>query len=183
MKKSKIKKRIEKAIFPHKLCRVYFKYDIYYRYYYPLEVGEDLFLCAEEDDFILNGYTIRRFKDVTKVEWKKDKCSEINEKEGILDDLTCPEINMFNWKSVLISLQKMGKNIIVEKEDLDKKECYFAIGRIIKVKNKKVRFREFDADGIWQDDLLDIPFSQITSVTFNSRYVEVFSKYLSEPDK
>lgn len=35
-----------------------------------------------------------------------------------------------------------------------------------------------DADGVWIDELFEMPFSQITSITFGSRYVEVFSKYL-----
>ena len=39
-------------------------------------------------------------------------------------------------------------------------------------------FKHFDADGIWQDELLEIPFSQITTVVFGSRYVETLSKYV-----
>ena len=42
----------------------------------------------------------------------------------------------------------------------------------------RVFFKHFDADGIWQDECYEIPFSQITSVTFASRYVDIFSKYV-----
>ena len=48
----------------------------------------------------------------------------------------------------------------------------------MKVLKNKVLFRHFDADGIWQDEPYEILFSQITTVTFGSRYVEVFSKYV-----
>ena len=71
-----------------------------------------------------------------------------------------------------------GKNIIVEKESLNNDEWKFAIRHIEKVLKNKVLFKYFDADGIWQDELLEIPFSQITTVKFGSRYVETFSKYV-----
>lgn len=72
----------------------------------------------------------------------------------------------------------MNINIIVEKESLNDDECEFAIGKIVKVLKTKVIFKGFDADGVWQEDFYEIPYSQITSVTFASRYVDVFSKYV-----
>ena len=35
-----------------------------------------------------------------------------------------------------------------------------------------------DADGIWEEELYEIPYNKITSVSFDTRYVNVFSKYL-----
>lgn len=177
MKKSEMKEIIKKAIYPHLICRTYFKYDFTYRYYFPLKVSEKLFLGAEEDDFLLDGYSIRRFQDLTRVEIKDDKCLEIATKEGLLDELFVPNVDISDWKTVFTSLQTIGKNIIVENESIYADECELVIGRITKVLSDKVRIREFDADGIWRDEW-DIPFSQITSVTFGSRYVETFSKYL-----
>lgn len=141
-------------------------------------VGERLFLGAEEDDFILDGYSIRRFKDVEKVEIKDDKCLEIDYAEGLLENLVIPSVDITDWKTSLMSLQKIGKNIIIEKESPNQDEVEFAIGRVIKVLKNKVVFKAFDADGIWEDELWEISFPQITSITFGSRYVEVFSKYL-----
>ena len=80
--------------------------------------------------------------------------------------------------SAASTLAEMGFNIIVERESLIDDECEFAIGKIDKVLKTKVLFKHFDADGIWQDDCYEIPYSQITSVTFASRYVDVFSKYV-----
>lgn len=178
MKKSEIKDLMKQAIEPHKICRAYLKYDAYYWYLFPLLVGERLFLGAKEDDFILDGYSIRRFKDVTKAEIKDDKCLKINIAEGVVACLVTPEIDITNWKTALTSLQNDGINIIIEKESLQEADTEFAIGRVIKVLKNKVLFKAFDADGIWDDDLLEIPFPQITSITFGSRYVDVFSKYL-----
>ena len=92
--------------------------------------------------------------------------------------MTLPDLDLTDWHSVFLSLQRIGKNIIVEKESLDEDEWEFAIGHIEKVLKNKLLFKHFDADGIWQEELLEIPFSQITTVKFGSRYVETFSKYI-----
>jgi hypothetical protein len=141
-------------------------------------MSDKLFLVAQLDDFIINGFTIRRFCDLTKVQLYEDKRNEIIKAEGILDGIFAPEIDLTDWHGAFLSLQKIGKNIIVEKDSLDEDEEEFFIGRIEKVLKNKVLFRDFDVNGIWQEDLLEIPFSQITSVSFDSRYVTVFSKYV-----
>lgn len=178
MTKAEIRKVIRDSVEPHQICRIYLKYDYYYRYYFPLIVSEKLFLGAEEDDFILDGYCIRRIRDVEKAEIKDDKCLEINIAEGILENLMIPNVDITEWKTALISLEAMKINIIIENESLNDNDAEYVIGRIIKVMSSKVIFKEFDADGEWQDQLIEIPYTQISSVTFGSRYVEVFSKYV-----
>ena len=178
MKKSDIKKIIRDAIRPVELCRVFFKYDHNYRYIIPLSLSDKLFLAANEDDFIIDGFTVRRFQDVKKVEIKKDKCTEIIKAEGILDKIDVPDIDITDWHSAFDSLSKLDINIIVERESLGADDSEFAIGKIVRVLRSKVIFKHFDSDGIWQDEYYEIPYSQITSVTFSSRYVEVFSKYV-----
>lgn len=178
MKKSEIKEIVRSAIEPKKLCRMFFRYDANYFYYFPFQASDKLFLGAEEDDFIIDGFSVRRFCDLTKVQTKNDKCVEILEAEKILDGISAPELDLTDWHSTFICLEQLGKNIIVEKESIDPEESEFAIGRIEKVLKNKVRFRHFDADGIWEEEFREIPFSQITSVTFGSRYVEIFSKYI-----
>lgn len=131
MTKTQIKELLERAIEPHKICRVFLRYDTFYRYYFPLITGNQLFLGAEEDDFILDGYSIRRFKDVVKAEIRDDKCLEIDTAEGLLDHLIIPDIDITNWQTSLLSLQIMGKNTIIEKESLNENEREFTIGRIL----------------------------------------------------
>ncbi len=178
MKKSEIKALIASAVEPRELCRVFFNYDYSYTYYFPLIVSDKLFLGANEDDFILDGFSIRRFRDVKRAELKDDKCIEIIKAEGILDGLQIPDVDVTDWYSVFMSLARLNLNIIIEKESLDDDEWEFAIGRIEKVLKSKVIFKHFDADGVWQDDFCEIPYSEITSVTFGSRYVNIFSKYV-----
>lgn len=183
MKKSKIKENAAICLKDKRLLRMFFRYDVNYRYYIPLIVGDKLFLGIEEDDFLLDGYAIRRFKDVTKAEIKDDMCERILKAEGLLDNIVTPEIDLSNWETVFQSLQKRDKNIIVEKESLDENECEYVIGRIEKVCKHHAYVRYFDADGIWEPEPYRIPYKEVTSVTFASRYVDTFSKYVGElPD-
>jgi len=178
MKKSEIKNLINTAINTQGMCRVLFKYDMNYSYFFPIKSSERLFLAAVEDDFILDGFSIRKFCDVKAAELKNDKIVEIMKKEGVLEKLATPKIDLTDWYHVFLSLKELGKNIIIEKESLNDDECEFGIGHIEKVLKSKVVFRDFDADSVWQKELWDIPFSAITSVTFSCRYVDIFSKYV-----
>lgn len=178
MKKSEMKELVRNSIETKTLCSMEFKYDHYYLQCFPFQMSDKLFLGANHDDFLLDGFSIRRFCDLTKVQFNDDKRNEILEAEGILDGVSAPDIDLTDWHSVFLSLQRIGKNFIVERESLDEDKWEYAIGHIEKVLKNKILFKDFDANGIWQDDLLEIPFSQITTVTFGSRYVEIFSKYV-----
>jgi hypothetical protein len=180
MTKSEIKSIVNRSVNQRNLCRMFFRYDAYYRYYFPLISNDKLFLGAEEDDFILNGYSIRRYVDLTKVQIKEDKCVEILKSEGIIESIKTPDVDISNWETVFTSLQKMNKNIIVEKESLNEDECEFVIGRIDRAFKKFAYIYHFDADGIWQEEPFKIPYTEITSISFGTRYVEVFSKYLND---
>lgn len=46
----------------------------------------------------------------------------------------------------------------------------------MKIKKASVIFSPLDADGIWQEDV-ELPFSEMTSVTFGDRYSETFGRY------
>jgi hypothetical protein len=161
------------------LCRTFLKYDGFYRYYFPLRMTERFFLGAEEDDFLLDGLCIRLFRDVKKAEIKNDICLDIAKKEGLIDLLTAPEIDLSSWQTIFLGLAEMERNIIVEGETAEHDRAQFAIGRIERVAKNRLFLRHFDGDGIWQNEPYEIPFTEITSVTFGSRYVEIFSKYLA----
>lgn len=178
MKKRKIKKIVNDCLENRKLCRAYCKYDHYYWYLFPLRMNDDLFLSIKEEDFILDGYTIRRFQDVKKAEIKSDKCIEILEKEGIIDSIITPTIDITSWKSAFTDLKEMNQYVIVEQEDINATKSWFVIGSIEGVHKNSVSIRHFDADGIWEKKPHRIPYDEITSLTFDSRYVNFFSKYL-----
>ena len=159
------------------LCRCYFKYDINYFYFYIFDFNNKFFLGLEEDDFITDGFQIRKISDMKKIELKDDKCIEFNRQNKLLDGINVPNININSWKDIFKSLKELNRIIIVEDENINPKECEYAIGKVIKVKDSEVHLKVFDSDGIWLDGYLVIPFRCISSVTFNSRYCVQWEKY------
>lgn len=178
---TKLEKRqiIDACLSPKKLARVYMNYtQNYWYYFFPMESSDTLFLGIEEDDFILDGYSIRRLRDIDKIEIKDDICLEIHRKQGTLEAIVAPDVDITNWETVFTDLKRIGKNIIVERELPDNQDADFWIGRIERVNRTSVLLRCFDGDGIWGDAPVRISYPEITSVTANSRYGSVFSKYL-----
>ncbi|HEX3048515.1 MAG TPA: hypothetical protein VHY08_27445, partial [Bacillota bacterium] len=110
-----------------------------------------------------------------------DKCDEILKQEGLLSRLNVPLIDISDWKRVFESLQRLNQNIIVEKQTINDQDSEFVIGRIVEIYKNFAYVWNFDADGTWEDSPIRVPYSEITNVTFASRYVEIFSKYISEP--
>lgn len=159
---------------PRTLCGVEFEYSDNPVYGFPAAVGEQLFLLAEEDDFVLDGFTVRRLRDIYEFKSKKGMYQQISEAEG-LTRFEAPAVDISDWRSVFLSLQKLRKNVIVENEYGD---GFFRIGRIEEVAEDHVLLRHYDADGIWQEEPARIEYREVTSVTFGSRYVEIFSKYV-----
>lgn len=172
MKKSKKLKRLLNLLGSYNFGRCYFKYDAYYRYFYILDCTEKIFLGAEEDDFLLNGFHIRRISDMKKIVIKDDLCVKINRENKLLESIRKPDIDLSSWKKLFKSLKKLNCFLIIENEYSD----MFYIGSIEKVKKNLVVFHPFDADGTWLDSV-EIPYKKITSIIFGDRYSEAFEEY------
>ena len=174
MKKQEKIDLIQKAIQETVICRCYFVYDQNYFYYYPNAVNDKFFLGQEEDDFMLDGYCIRKISQLKKIEIKDDKCQEINKLFGIADQVVDPGIDISSWQSIFESLSKLDTYIQIE----DAFGEQFAIGIIQKVLKDKLYFKHFDADGIWDEADLEIRYSQITSVCWGTRYAQYWKRYM-----
>jgi len=73
------------------------------------------------------------------------------------------------------SLKNENKNIIIECETLETGS--FIIGSIEQITNESVFIRYFNAVGFFDEELTKIDFSSITKITFDDRYIDIFSKY------
>ena len=174
MKKQEKIDLIKKGIDEKLICRCYFTYDENYYYYYPNAVNDKFILGQKEDDFILDGYSIRKISHLKKVQIKDDKCGEINKMLGVTEQICNPGIDISSWKSIFEDLSKLDVYLIIENEI----DGEFAIGKIEKVLKNKLYFQPFDADGVWDEDGLEIPYSKITSVTWGDRYSKYWQMYL-----
>lgn len=108
-----------------------------------------------------------------KAEIKNDVCEEINRLNGVAEQIKAPQIDISSWQSIFNSLRECGEWAIVENENED----IFHIGIILKAGKNKLTMREFDADGKWQEET-KIPYKEITSVSFKTRYIDNWRKYL-----
>lgn len=174
MKKQEKLDVIQKGIEETALCRCYFTYDSNYFYYYPNAVNDKFLLGQKEEDFLLNGYCIRKISHLKKVEIKDDKCNEINRMFGITEQVKHPSIDISSWQTIFKALAQLDTYVIIEDELHDQ----FAIGVIEKVFKDKLYFKPFDADGVWDEDGLEIRYSQITCVQWGVRYAEYWKRYL-----
>lgn len=155
------------------ICRCFYEYDKSYWYYYINDFNDKFVLGQEENDFELNGYTIRNLDELKKAEIKNDVCEEINRLNGVAGQIKAPEIDISSWQSIFNSLLECGEWVIVENEN----DEIFHIGTILKAGKNKLTMREFDADGKWQEET-KIPYKEITSVSFKTRYIDNWRKYL-----
>lgn len=174
MKKQEKIDLLRRGIDETAICRCYFTYDPNYFYYYPNAVNERFILGQEEDDFILDGYCIRKISQLKKVEIKDDKCSEINRLFGITDQIAPPNVDIGSWQSIFQSLASKEQYVEIE----DAINGLFVIGVIEKALKDKLYFKSFDADGIWDEDSVEIRYSTITSVKWGTRYAEYWKRYL-----
>lgn len=88
-----------------------------------------------------------------------------------------PSINCVdNWENVLMELYNLGKNIIVECESKESEEFY--IGKIINVDKKSLSLLYFNGAGEWDEKPIEILLKDITSINFDSKYINLMSKYL-----
>ena len=163
------------AIGTYQLCECCFNYDSNYWRYYILGVSDKLLIGAKEDDFLLDGFEIRKISDLKKIEISDVLGVKMNEEAQILKDLQVPKIDITSWKSALQSLKDMNAFISIENENA---EDYY-LGYVTEIKKSCVLFNHVDADGVWYENI-EIPYSEITSVSLGNRYSSRWQQYLSE---
>lgn len=178
MKKQEKVDLISSCIGTEQFVRLYFKYDENYWYYYPLKVNEKFVLGLEEDDFLLDGFHVRKISQLVKAEIKDDLCTVINKWNGTFDKVCSSDVDITSWETIFSSPVLRGRFVIVENEI----EWEFYIGLITKAGKNKVSLLTFDADGVWADVPTEIPYSSITHLGWNTRYTENWFEYLKEHD-
>jgi hypothetical protein len=146
----------------------------------PLDISDQFLLMQEEYDFSLDGYVI-----VPKDKFDSIRCAKferaskkILKAEGILgaNNGIQYSVGISSWEALFRSLKKNDQHVIIECEDLD--ESTFTIGPIVRVNKKSVSVLYFDATGQLNDAPTTIPFEDITIVKFDTRYNNIFRKYL-----
>lgn len=175
---NKMIKTLQESINTYDLLKCNFEYSSDNFYYYIYDVNNEFILGLKEDDFIVDGFEIRKMGNLLEVELRDDGCVEINKNNKILDNIQKPNINLKSWFDIFNSLKNLYEIIIVECEEIDPVDSEFIIGKITKINKEYIKFRGFDIYGNWYNEITTIYYDDITSVTFNSRYCNEWKKYL-----
>ena len=178
MKKFEINAVLDEACKQGLHCRMFLKADPNCYSCFPVRAGEDLFIYMEEQDFRLDGYVCRRVKDIVEISSKVDLTDEILKSEGVINEVKDVDIDVSTWEGILSYLSSHKLNAIFESESRDSGMMDYAIGRIEKKDDRYLYVRAFDADGNWEEKPVRIAFSELCSISWGTRYVDIFAKYL-----
>ena len=176
MKKQEKIDLIRSCIGTPAILRMYFTYDDRYWYYYPNAVSDSLVLGQEEGDFLLDGYHVRKLSQLKKVEVKDDLCSEINRWNGVSDTVRNPGVDVSSWASVFSGLMEFGKLVMAE----DAINGQLELGFIRKLMKSGALLETVDADGVWSEDPIFVPYRILTHVAWDTRYTDTWHRYLRD---
>ena len=107
------------------------------------------------------------------------KYHQILVEEGLLNEVQSKyEINLNDWFTLCNDIKKTGLTVTSECEH--PKLQYFCIGELKKVNKKSISIRYFDATGKLDKKNTKHLYEHITKLSFDDRYANIFSKYLTE---
>ena len=146
-----------------------------------LKISDDFILLQETDDFRILGYMIIPIKTIIDVRFNNDDRTyeTILKKEGLLKKLKPKyKIDLTSWMTICDDIKKTGLTIISECEN--PKQDYFCIGKLQKINKATISIRYFNAEGILDKEDTKHKYSEITKLSFDDHYANVFSKYIKE---
>jgi len=146
-----------------------------------LDKSFDFILLQETDEFRVLGYQVIPIQTIKHVRYNKnDKTIQrILKKEGLISEVkTKCKVNLTYWASVMKDIEATGLTIISECEH--PKQNFFCIGHLKRINKKSISIRYFNAQGILDKKNTKHKFEDITKLSFDDRYANVFSKYLTE---
>ncbi|MES2826679.1 MAG: hypothetical protein V4687_00925 [Bacteroidota bacterium] len=150
---------------------------------YIVDYTKEFLVLQETDDFLLQGFKIIPLNTVTKIRYNKiDKCyDKIMRSEKVSDEINYThKVDLTNWSTIFTTIKELGFNVIIKNEHPE--EGTFDIGPIIKITAKSVRIRYFNAEGYLSPYTTKFKWKHISVVTFDDRYINVFSKYLKSSE-
>ena len=54
------------------------------------------------------------------------------------------------------------------------------MGKIVAIEDDTVRFKDVGMDGVWDDEVHDIPYEDITQISYGDNYSKMYYKYVSK---
>lgn len=145
------------------------------------------FLLGDSDEYVLiryvydfnfDGLMVLRKKDISSIETSEtdEFQTQLLKDEGMYEKIDFnSEYDMTSLRSLIVSLAKEYEYFIVEAEDRDEPE--FTIGRIEEIGRQSIFIKYFSGIGRWIDELVEVNYSDITSLQVGSNYLNVYERY------
>ncbi len=149
-----------------------------------VDYSDNFVLLQETDDFEVDGYVAFPIETISEILYSNNDryFDKILHLEGIVDRIENKHrIDLTSWATIFKSVKKLGFNVIIENENPEDET--FDIGPITKITKSSVYVRYFNAKGILNEGTTKINWDLITIVRFDTKYINIFSKYLREPKR
>jgi len=168
---------LKQTIEEQELIALKFKYHPDALFMYSIGVNDKFYFGVEEYDFELSGYQIRKTSDIENFIIVDNYSSKINELEGLKEEIVYYPINLTSFETIFNYLKETDQIISIEREYGDE-DGFFLIGKIVKVTEDEIWFKDFNINGVWNEELNIVPFEIITTIRFNSKYINTWTKYI-----
>ncbi len=148
-----------------------------------LDYSDSLILFQNIYDLMLDGFKVIDRSDIECIEVSDTDIfqKKIMSKEGIMDKVKIPfKINLDSWNKVYEYILNDNKYISIENEDPE--NDFYYIGKIYENREKSVILNHFDGTGQWDEELIEIKYKEITSLSFLSNYINLYEKYVQIGD-
>lgn len=154
-----------------------------------LAQSQELLLIRPDLDFLLDGFTIVRKKDVKRLRHSNSErtIKKIMKAEGFMDNILefQKPLSLVSWTEIFKTLKKYDFHVIVETVEATAKNkegvLHFWIGPIRKVMSEAVSIHNYNNNGLLDAGPTTIKFEEIHTLKFDDRYSTIFRKYLRTP--
>jgi hypothetical protein len=178
MKKSKIKEALTEGVKLKQHLSFLRTFTSRRIHGYVLDFTDDFMLIHQTDDFKLDGFAIlplNTLKEIRHNEYEKMYHYIMNAEE-LLNELGINyTIDLTNWQTIFKSIEKNEKFPVVECEQAWIKR--YLLGKLTKVKKKKVEMLYLEANGIFEEFVTEQKYKEISIIRFDETYTNLFQKY------
>ncbi len=149
---------------------------------FPICLSENFILTTVIVDFHDEGYAILRTKDI--IDSYSKESDSFNEQicisEGLQNKIQQEHVKEIDsLKQILLQLKNYDGFICIQCEQQIER-CSFYMGKIIAIEDDIVRFKDVGMDGVWDDEIHDISYEDITQVSYGDNYSKMYYKYVKK---
>lgn len=178
MKKSKIRRRLEKSLNDGRIATVVRDaFEITMTDGFVIALTDDwLVMHTLEDGVYLDDIVMLRRRDVSRVWFRDDNAYHHRAIVGLDQSIAAFECKSGVSASGLLSAASAKADIFaVHLETLDEEPLF--IGRLVKFRKKSFDFHYVGRDGVWREYVDRLKYRHVTRIEVGGRYLEALNRF------